>query len=529
MQNTLGPAAIPRPVKAAFLSCFAAGYLAHLFAFTNLIPNSDGLSRVFDTQQMTVAGRWFLHYASFFHGFLQAPAVIGFFTVLFLSLAAGFTVSLLRIEGSVQAGLAGVLMAVFPSVAFTLLYLFTSSAYSFGILLAVLSVWLTDRKPRLLIPGALVLACAVGTYQAYFGVAAALALIRVLCFAMDPDRSAKQTLRFGLRFLALLLAGLALYYVELLVFLRVKHLTLMDYKDIGELGSGSLLGTMLSRLGAAYTDFSTLCPTPLLAAASLAFLGTGVWALVRIGLRSGQLRRPAFWLRVLPLLALLPLALNVPVLLVKHPRDYMRYSLVFGCVLVLALTDRACHSPQPAPCPAEQDAPRPAEPRGTKRLSRAAVCLGLLLSILFFQRDNLAYTAAATAHRATLSFATRLVFRVEALPGYESGMEVVIIGSYPDELYTGEVAAFAEVDAPSYSVLTLNKHVYYYLNDWLNVPWQEPPEETFLEVSGSETFRAMPLYPSDGSVVIEDGRVIVKLSPYYRPKSEYEIQYENRK
>ena len=43
--------------RAAFLACFIAGYLIHLFAFTNIIPNSDGLSRVFDPQQMTVSGR----------------------------------------------------------------------------------------------------------------------------------------------------------------------------------------------------------------------------------------------------------------------------------------------------------------------------------------------------------------------------------------------------------------------------------------------------------------------------------------
>ncbi len=41
--------------RAAFLACFVSGYLVHLFAFTNIIPNSDGLSRVFDPQQMTVS------------------------------------------------------------------------------------------------------------------------------------------------------------------------------------------------------------------------------------------------------------------------------------------------------------------------------------------------------------------------------------------------------------------------------------------------------------------------------------------
>ena len=71
--------------KVAFICCFIAGYLAHLFAFTNIIPNSDGISRVFDPQQMTISGRWFLHYATIFNGFVQSPAVIGFFSVLFCS------------------------------------------------------------------------------------------------------------------------------------------------------------------------------------------------------------------------------------------------------------------------------------------------------------------------------------------------------------------------------------------------------------------------------------------------------------
>ena len=548
MRKTLCPAGIPRPVRTAFLSCFAAGYLAHLFAFTNIIPNSDGLSRVFDTQQMTVAGRWFLHYASIFHGFLQAPAVIGFFTVLFLSLAAGLTVSLLQIRDRILSGMTGMIMAVFPPVAFTLLYLFTSSAYSFGILLAVLSVWLTVRSRRFSILGVVLLACAVGTYQAYFAVAAALALIRVLLYALEEDRTARQTLRFALRCLAFLAAGLLLYYLELLLFLKAKDLTLMDYRGISGIGESGLFLDALSRIGAAYTDLIPTYSTSLIHGANLAFAALGIWAFARIGRRNGLFRKPALLGAVILGIALLPPALNFTVLLVRHVRDHMRYALVFGYVLALALADRASRLPASAvpkdpgakteeaveglDAEAAEAPERKAETaarRAPAPLLSAAVCVSVLFAVLSFQVDNLAYTASATAHRATESFAARLVTRVESTPGYRSDMEVVVIGSFPREQGMSGVEAFDAVDAPSYSLLILNKHVYYYLNDWLNVPWPEPSEETFLRISESETFRNMPLYPNDGSVVIEDGRVIVKLSPYYRPKQEYEIQYENRK
>ena len=59
-------------VLAAFVAAFVFGYVIHLYAFTNTIPNPDGLSRIYDTQQMTISGRWFLHYASYFHGFVQS-------------------------------------------------------------------------------------------------------------------------------------------------------------------------------------------------------------------------------------------------------------------------------------------------------------------------------------------------------------------------------------------------------------------------------------------------------------------------
>ena len=111
-------------------------------------------------------------------------------------------------------------------------------------------------------------------------------------------------------------------------------------------------------------------------------------------------------------------------------------------------------------------------------------------------------------------------------------MEVVIIGGFPDGIYNNDIEAYKLIEdysALSTSVMPLNKHIYYYLNDWLNVRWPEPAEETMIAVSESESFKAMPLWPDDGCVKVENGRVIVKLANEYVPKSEYEKQYENRR
>ena len=91
-------------------------------------------------------------------------------------------------------------------------------------------------------------------------------------------------------------------------------------------------------------------------------------------------------------------------------------------------------------------------------LAAVLAALAVLLSVFCLNIDNLAYTASATAHRATLSFATRLVERVESTPGYRSGMEVVIVGGFPEAPYHSGVAAFDLVDAPADSVLSRPSH-----------------------------------------------------------------------
>ena len=435
--------------KAAFFSCFLVGYLAHLFAFANLIPNADGLSRMYDPQQMTVSGRWFLHYASALNDFTQMPAAIGLVTMVLLGLAAALTVDILKIRGRVAAGLWGAIMAAFPCLGYTFLYMFTASAYALAILLAAGSVWLARRGDRWSLVGPVLLALAMGIYQAYVTVAIGLALLAVLRETLEPSATFPKTLRLGLRFVALLAVGAACFFARV--------------------GSKRLKGEPWRLVGG-------LC-----------------------------------------MAALLPLGLNFMRVLSPYsdPTPLMKYSfvLVYGAVLMLA--DGA---------------------ESARRLKRGweyvPVVWAVLLLLFCVNTDNLLYTAAAQSHRATESYATRMLSRIESCPGYEKGMEIVVIGAPDESQLRTRIPTFFQVDhysVPLNTVTHLNKHLYYYFNDWLNVPVDEPAEETMIAVSDSKAFQAMPLYPADGSVQVVDGRVVVRVQKTYTPKSDFELAYENRR
>lgn len=516
--------------RAAFLSCFLAGYLGHLYAFTNLIPNSDGLSRMFDPQQMTVSGRWFLHYASALNDFTQMPALIGLLSVLFLSLAAALTVDLLGLRSRVLSGLTGAVMALFPCVGYTFLYMFTASAYSLAILLAVLSVWLARRGRIQWLLGAVAMALAMGIYQAYATVAIALALLVVFRQVLDPESSFRGTLNLGLRLVGYLAAGAVLYYVILLIFLKVKNLELLSYLGMDAATSGYPFAQLPSLVVEAYKQVVAFFFLPgsangfasgfmVLLDVAAFLLGAACFGVV--------MTRRKLWkekwriVGAVAMVALLPLGMNFMQVLSPYsaPTPLMKYAFVCVYLLVFLVLDAL-----------------DALPELSSGLRRWALPVGAawsaLLLLFCLNTNNLLYTASAQAHRSTESYATRLLARIESCEGYEPGMEIAIVGAVPQDQIQSDIPSYLQVDhysVPLNSVLPLNKHIYYYLNDWLNVPVEEPEEETMIAISDSPEFQAMPLYPAQGSVQVLDGRVVVRMGSEYTPKSDFEIAYENRR
>ena len=517
---------IPAPSRAAFFGCFGAGLLVHLYAFTNLIPNADGLSRVFDPQQMTISGRWFLHYASALNGFTQMPMAIGVLSLVLLGLAAALVAGLLRLNSRLLAGAAGAVMAAFPCMGYTFLYLFTASAYCLAILLAAASVWLARRGRTGWLLGVCALALSMGIYQAYASVAIGLSLAVLLRETLDPEATFPRTLRLGVRLAAFLAAGAVLYYGVLLIFLKVKDLELLSYLGMDAASAGYPLGKLPGLIFQSYKQVIAFFFLPgsangftsgWMVVLDVLLLGLGGACLVlRLGAK-GLRGAPWRWAGALTMAALLPLGVDFGQILSPYsvPTPLMKYAFVTVYLAALVLADLT------------DGAPLKGVETGALALAWSAVFLVFCLNT-----NNLLYTASAQAHRATESYITRLLARVEDCPGYEPGMEIAIVGAIPAEQLVSHIPSYAQVDhysVPIHTVAHLNKHLYYYLNDWLNFPAEEPDEETMKAVSRSPEFQAMPLYPAQGSVRVVDGRVVVRLAREYTPKSDYELAYENRR
>ncbi len=522
--------AIKNPLKhlsaseiTAFLVIFIGGLIAHLFIFTNIIPNFDGISRVYEEQQMTLAGRWSLHYATLANWCTQMPLVIGVLSNFFLALSGMLVVRMFSIRSRLLAGAWGLVYTVFPAIADTYAYTFTASAYCIAIFVAVLAVLLAKKgKWWGVAGGAALLAFAMGVYQAYAAIAIVLCVLLVIRQLASPEAEVKDILKTGVRYIVFLILGAVLYYGTLLVFLKVKDLEMWSYLGMSDINEGYPVHLLPQALKQSYVQVGQFffggangLTSPLFLILN-GLMAVVTVVLIAVTLRTGRLHKaPVKLIGFAALLVLLPLAANFVQVIspMSTPRLLMKFSLVYLYLLPVILLD-------------------PIAPKRKTCITLTLAGAMLASSLYFWQYDNLLYTMLDHAHRSTLSYATRMVSRVESCEGYEYGMPIVVIGGFPSDKYDTDIETFQVVrseSAFSSSVIPLNKHIYYYMNDWLNVPATEPADELCLALTATEEFKAMPLYPNDGSVQIIDGCVVVKVAEQYYPKSEFEKQYDNRR
>lgn len=481
---------------------------------------------MFDYQQMTVSGRWFLHYASYINGFTQMPAAIGLFSIVLLSLTAAFAVDLLEFQNRYLAAFAGIVLVAFPALGYTFLYMFTASAYCLAILGAVLAVWFVRRGgKRNWFIGVILLTLSMGTYQAYVSFAIALSIVSIIRDLFKEEASFKGTFLKGMSFISFLIVSAAFYYLILKIFLKIKDTELLSYLGMDQVLSAYPLYKLPELIKSVYSQYISF----FFLVGTEASFSTKYTAILHLLLIIAVLMLIAYCIKkvlagenwrvigLLAMAAILPIGMGFAQIISPFSEIsvIMKYAFVITYIFILVIMDSL-----------DTD---------LKYIRKTICAVLVLLSALVLSQintNNVLYTTTTQSHRATESYLTRIMARIEACPGYEPGMEIVIIGTIPENQLQSQLESYYRVNhysVPEDHVVTSNWLIYHYYNDWLNIPMDEPSETVMLSVSDSAEFQTMPLYPAAGSVQIHDRRVIVKLSEAYTPKPAFVIDYENRR
>ncbi len=503
--------------RGLLLLCFAAvfgfGLAAHAWGFLHASFSHDMLNalvtdRVETYWKMQLGRPGIVLYRRLLRGVIAAPWELGLLSLLWLSLSSFLAAKLFRIGGRLfPLLLAGILTVNITTIAMTATYLYEMDADLFAVLLGVSAAFLWDRYAWIgVLPGAVLTACCMGTYQSMVSVPVTLLmLLSIAALLRGEDCSA--VFRKGLRGLVMLIAGVLLYLlgVRLMCALKDINLSMDSYNRVEQAASGSVP----QRIGHAYRSWAWAFWNPKKAHIEPLVLGIDIllpllaaWKLLRFLLREKKLGIRGKVLLCF-LLLLLPLGMNTAQLsFSRDVHDLMKFSFWFFYILCLLPVFLL---------PAEKGSALP-------RAAAAVLTLALLCSNI--QTANIVYTKKSLEQEAAQSLMTRVLYRLEERGDYVPGETPLVFAGLSGQLQEKlpgfenyyDITGCEEASPLVKATASYNYNVYAAYFRWLlNNPARMADWEEWNRLQEDPRVREMPVWPDPGCIQSADGTMVIKM------------------
>ncbi len=497
------------PQAVAVFSAFVLGLLIHGFGLVNVLHNNDDIwQQPMGYGTGLSSGRWLLTIAGDFltrQGFgFNLPLLNGVLFLLMVALCAGLIVDMLKIENKASAALFGVFLAAFPAVTSVLFFKYTAVYYGISMLLAVLAAWVLQRGKWGLALSAIFIAMSCGIYQAYVPITVTLLVMILLRHALVGEEDTKRLFFQGVYYCVALILGILLYFVALKVSLAFYDTALSDYQGVDNMGKISLgaLPSLLKRtLGSLCKmpiyDYCGLANIPLLKIAYI--LLVLVMGGVIIYLMFTRVRKPGLRLLTVLLCLVLPFALNFVVIMCP---DTLIYTLMLSSISLMPCVGLVAVELLPQ----------------NKKALLVQKFMMVILSVMVFSYAyyaNVNYTSMYFSNRQVENYMNTLVTQVRMSDGFTPDKRWALLGDISDPLmeeslydgwrngvtYGGN--RFSDDLLNQYSRMNWVTHYLGY-----KIPLASEEEKQNLWTS--EKVKAMPCWPSQGSIQVIGDTVVVK-------------------
>ncbi|WP_110111537.1 glucosyltransferase domain-containing protein [Bacillus sp. CGMCC 1.16541] len=496
--------------KLAFISAAVIGLLTHMYVFTNMLPNHDGLTNIYNTQLKFQSGRFFLGPLSGISSFFDLPWVNGIVAIFYLALMTVIVVELFEIRKTVSIILTAGLIVTFPTVSATFSYMFTADGYMAGNLLAVVAILLTKKYRFGFIPASLIFYISVGVYQANLPLLLmfiAVWLIRELLFT---DLSIVALTRYMIRFVSMTVIGMGLYALTFKGYQHFFSGKITDYQGLDQIGqsSGSVTDQLMkindSFLAFFFRGFLTDAPVNVFELLNIGLFMTLVFMIVWSLVRNKLYTQISRMLMLVVCVGSLPI-LTYMLYFVSPGVEYhmlMVMSLVTVYLLPIIFYDRIEFPSFLA-----------------NTYSWSVVVLSVMTIFNFAIISNIAYFNMSLKYERSYATVNRMLDRMEQTEGYEQATQIAVIGylSMKTELSSVKVADNipSMTGAMGDTFLFQPYHYEYMLANQFGKKLNRVDEEELAVLRASDTVREMDSWPASDSIKVVEDTLIIKLSPQF--------------
>ena len=498
-----------RPFRLAFVSTFFLGFIMHLYVFSNLLLNHDGIYFIGPEGMGALhLGRWSVNFFSFLSWIYETPVVIAVVALLALSICAGLTVCILKIHSSLCIFLVSGFMVSFPTVACSFSYMFMADAFFIAALLHIAAVYITRKYRYGWCAAILCIAVGLGIYQSYIGCTVALFLFDCILLLFS-DKSIKTVLKRGVAYIAIILAGLVLYRVILACLLWKNHTVLGSYRNMNEAINSGVFD-YLRILPLSYRQIFEFFWSPSYLIRPLQILQRVIFILAAgcflfLAVLKRIYKDPLRLFLLSCGAVLLPVALNLICIICGGWTDVnmlMQYSYVFAFVFAIKLFELTALEIQIL---------------HFRRTGYAVVLTSLVVCATLVWSNfcicNTAYLEMQLTMEISQSLGIRVLSKLEALNGYVPGETPVML--------VENTSIISKIGKEFPQLTSMTGFMSFMLSDYAGQGtlrylcgesnFLKASEEQRVAISSSGVVDSMPVFPAKDSIQIYDGVVIIKI------------------
>lgn len=485
------------------------GLIAHAYQFFQSSFSHDSLDSIFsDLSEMKwkiALGRFLVPLLSEFRGKFLNPWLIGIISLFLISISVFLIAEIFNVNSKPLLFLmSGIMATNLTIVAMTATYLYELDYDMCALFFAVLAVYfLTKRNDFIFwICGTVSIILSLALYQSYIEVTVVLLIIYFIYYTIN-DGTAKDTLIKGIKSIAAIILGVALYIAASNVVCRVFNVQKEERTDAfsGLKGNFALeLKIMIYKIVDTFANPVTVYNSKLMGLLNFLLVFIGICVCVFLILKycnSIKEKIIAF-----SLLICIPFSLNFISLAVGGVvHELMIYSFWIMFVFPLFTVKEAAN--------------KSSNKKFFKCLN--VICL-LIVGIIIWNNivvANTAYLKKDLENTATVSAMTRVVDDLEERNDYSVGKtEISFVGSVstmktmPGFEFLSDTTGLRGSGSISQSGISDHYNLYKsFFNYYLNYPINYSSKD----FSDNEKVKNMPTYPEKGYIQNIDGVLVVKM------------------
>lgn len=479
--------------------------IAHGFCYFNILYSHDSLN-IFHAGYFTDSleiGRFLIPVWNLIRGEYYPPLLIGFFSIVFMIFIVYFVCKLFSINSKKYVFLVSCLFCTSSTI--TLLnatYINYSDMYIFSILLNVLSVYFIRKKGYWPLVSIFTLFISYGIYQAYLGVTLGIC-IGLLIIDLLHKKDWKVVFKEGIKELIIILISLILYSITNKLIINLLNINVSNsYNSISSALKFSSILDIFKYFIKTYLNYLKCYLYPhtvhriIVLALNIVVSIIAIFNFIKL-IKKNELSKLNIIFIVL-LCLVLPFALNIIYFIStgeSHGLMIFAINITYVYIIYLLLNK--------------------------KGLSTKIIYLALIIIICCnIIYSNQVYEKKKIELDSTISTINRVIYKVETIEGYKVGKTpVVIVG----KLDTGPLSIKKEnldyggVGLFSTFSTTYNRNYYRFINYYMGYPMNivdkdVPISEISKKFEKKEEVKNMPCYPSENSIKMIDGYLVIKFS-----------------